>query len=106
MTHKPSNKANEVCRSIQSLDGTTELFSCFIASLRFHHVNSPGHNMVYIYGPADFTLHKKVMMTNEKMPKHVDVTLEVMKKHCFVPPQAVRHQCHDEVLHSPVAGPQ
>lgn len=54
--------------------------------------------MVHIYGPDVFTLHKK--NTNETTLKHVDETLELMKEHCFVPLQAVRHQCHDEVLHS------
>lgn len=57
MSHKPSNKANEVWWSVQSLDGTTELLHCFIFLL--HNVNSPWPNTVCTcIRPSCFTLRK------------------------------------------------
>lgn len=71
------------------------MLHCFISS--FHNVNSPEHIWsTYVA----LTFSHSIKNTNETTLKHVDVTLELMKEHCFVPPQAVRHQCHDEVLHS------
>ena len=101
-TSYPINQAMKqmrFCWGVQSLDGTTELFSHFIAS--FYCITML--ILLTIYGPHTWPshLHTPWETTNEAMLKRwVEVISELMK-HCFVPPQAVRHQCRDEVLYSP-----
>lgn len=100
MTHKPSKKANEVCWGIQSLDGTTEYFMLHCFTLLSNNVNSPGHIWsTSVAGSFSHSIGKYYW--DNAITCRCDVGI---KKHCFVPRQAVRPQCHDEVLQSFCSG--